>query len=171
MIEALLEAWSLKALPRAGWVRMGIAAPESVAAHSWGIAALVLQLLPAELDLGRALTYAALHDLPEVRTGDITPADGVAVVDKHRAEDAAMAALCADLPRGDELLATWRRYEAQSDDESRFVRQLDRLDMALQALVYERRTGTDLGEFYASAARVIEHPALREVFDALLAAR
>ena len=49
----LLEALSLKDLARAGWVRAGVQHPESVAAHSWGVAWLVLALCPAELDRGR----------------------------------------------------------------------------------------------------------------------
>ncbi len=156
LVDALVEAVALKRVTRAGWVRHGIPAPESVAAHSWGVAWLVTALLPPEMDLGRALSYAVLHDLAEVRTGDITPHDGVSASSKAEREDAAMAALTAALPA--HLLATWRAYEAQRDEEARFVRQLDRLDMAIQAVAY-RELG-DLREFMRSAAAVIDHPAL-----------
>ncbi len=109
MIEALLEAAGLKHVDRAGWRRLGLEHPESVAAHSWGVALLVTLLLPEHLDRGRALTYAALHDLAEARVGDITPADGVPRAEKHRREAAAMRALCAAWgPRGEELLAAWQ---------------------------------------------------------------
>ena len=66
MTERLLEALGLKALPRTGWVRTGVPAPESVAAHSWGVSWLVLVLLPPHLDRHLALAYAVLHDLPDV---------------------------------------------------------------------------------------------------------
>ena len=36
--ELLAEAMRLKALDRAGWKRVGVVNPESVAAHSWGVA-------------------------------------------------------------------------------------------------------------------------------------
>ena len=75
MKDTILEVLGLKALPRTGWERKGVPAPESVAAHSWGVSWLVLVLLPPSLDLRRALTYAVLHDLPEVRAGDWTPHD------------------------------------------------------------------------------------------------
>jgi putative hydrolase of HD superfamily len=169
MIDALLEAARLKALDRAGWVRCGIARPESVAAHSWGVSWLVMALLPAELEQGRALAYAVLHDLPEVRVGDLMPSDGVDGAAKLKRERAAMAALCRTLPGGDGLLATWEAYEAQADPEARFVRQLDRLDMALQAVVYREEHGTDLGEFLESAADVIDHPALATIIEQLRA--
>lgn len=158
--EALLEALGLKALPRAGWVRVGVDGPESVAAHSWGVAWLVLALLPPELDLERALAYAVIHDLAEVRVGDLMPTDGVSAADKNAREHRALVDLLDERP---DLVALWTRYEGQSDPESRFVRQLDRLDMALQAVWYSRRGGPDLTEFLESASRVIEHPVLTPI--------
>lgn len=157
--QALLEALALKHVDRAGWVREGITPVESVAAHSWGISLLVLLLLPPELDRARALTYATLHDIAEAWVGDITPHDGV--TDKHAREDAAMEAFCARTGRPD-LLETWRAYEAQSDAEARFVRQLDRLDMGLQAELYSA-AGGDLSEFTASALKVLADPGLRSI--------
>jgi len=167
MIGVLLEAVGLKAVDRAGWVRRGVSAPESVAAHSWGVAWLVLALLPPELDRERALAYAVLHDLPEVRTGDLMPSDGVEKAEKLRRERTAITALLATLPRGAELTATWEAYEAQTDPEARFVRQLDRLDMALQAVAYAESTPSDLSEFLDSAAKVIDYPTLLPILEAL----
>ena len=169
MTPTLLEVLGLKELTRAGWTRVGIPGPESVADHSWGVAWLVMVLLPADLDRGRALSYAVLHDLPEVRVGDLTPADGVPRATKHAAEAAAMEGLCAGLPNGDRIVQTWTAYEARADPESRFVHQLDKLDMALQACRYGRRCEVDLTEFLESAAQHIEHPRLVAVLDALRA--
>lgn len=147
MIDALLEALALKDVPRTGWRRRGLDDVESVAAHSWGMALLVLVFCPPELNRERCLTYAVLHDLAEAWTGDHPPQDGVE--DKSVREDAAMVALFARLQRP-ELLVTWRDYEAQVDAEARFVKQLDRLDMGLQAQRYVQR-GLDPTEFLNSA--------------------
>lgn len=168
-LDGLLEALRLKALPRAGWVRRGVPGPESVAAHSWGVGWLVLVLLPDELDRERALAYAVLHDLAEVRTGDLTPADGVDPADKARREHAAMVGLCAAVPDGDRLLALAAAYEAQADPEARFVRELDRVDMALQALAYHEAGAAGMAEFVASAERFVTHPKLRPVLAAVRA--
>jgi putative hydrolase of HD superfamily len=164
--QVLLEVLGLKALPRAGWVRAGIPVPETVASHSWGVAWLVLVLLPDDLDRARALSYAVLHDLPEVRAGDITPHDGVSPDDKHAREHLAARQLLGPRP---DLLATWEAYEAQADPEARFVRQLDRVDMALQAWRYTADHGHDLEEFVASAEAFVTHPRLRAVLRALRA--
>lgn len=166
-VAALLEAFALKGVDRRGWVRAGVAGPESVAAHSWGIAALVLVLCPEGLDLGRALAYAVVHDLPEAWVGDITPHDGISADDKHQRERDAMAAFAGRIPRGAALRSLWQAYEAQADPESRWVRQLDRLDMALQAVAYAERGASGMDEFLRSADRAITDPELRAVFDAL----
>lgn len=157
--QALLDALALKDVARAGWVRAGHPDPESVAAHSWGVAWLALALLPPGLDRGRALAYAVIHDLAEAWTGDVTPHDGIPTAEKHASERAAMVALCDRLARPD-LLALWDAYEAQADEESRFVRQLDRLDMALQASRYAAQTGLDPADFLRSAHAGIDDPGL-----------
>ncbi|MCB9663492.1 MAG: HD domain-containing protein [Alphaproteobacteria bacterium] len=164
LLALLREAEALKDLPRAGWVRRGVPAPESVAAHSWGVAFLVLALLPDALDRGRALAYAVLHDLPEVRVGDLTPHDGVEAADKARREARAADALLAARPG---LAALWHAYEAQTDPEARFVRQLDRLDMVLRAAALTDAGTGGLEEFVDSAARVVVDPDLRALLDAL----
>jgi putative hydrolase of HD superfamily len=158
--DALLEALGLKHTDRAGWLRVGVASPESVAAHSWGMALLVLLFLPDALNRERALTYAILHDLAETWTGDITPHDDVP--DKHEREDAAMVAFTERIGRPD-LLDTWRAYEAQADAEARFVKQLDRLDMGLTALLYAR-SGAATDEFLVSARSGLDE-ALRALID------
>lgn len=158
--ERLVEALLLKEVPRAGWIRAGVAQPESVAAHSWGVAWLVLALCPEGIDRGRALAIAVLHDLGEARIGDITPHDGVGVEDKRRMEGEAMAAMVGPLAGGDELLALWREYEEASTPEGRFVKACDKLDMALQAERYRRRDRVDTEELVVSALRAIDDDVL-----------
>jgi putative hydrolase of HD superfamily len=138
--EALLEALGLKDVTRAGWIRAGVANPESVAAHSWGMALLATQLCPEELDLQRVLELCILHDIAEVRVGDITPHDDIHPDEKHRLETQAIHEM------GIEASEIFAEYESQSTPESRFVRYLDKLDMALQAEIYESQN-LDLSEF------------------------
>ena len=148
--DRLREALALKDLPRAGWARVGIERPESVAAHSWGVAWLVLALCPPGIDRGRALAIAVLHDLAEVRIGDLTPHDAVAPADKSRAELEALSDMVAPLAAGEEMVALWRELEEGSSPEGRLVKACDKLDMALQAQRYRRR-GVDTSEFVDSA--------------------
>ena len=138
--EALKEALGLKDVIRAGWIRAGVENPESVAAHSWGMALLATQLCPEELNLQRVLELCILHDVAEVHVGDITPHDNVSPEEKHRLESEAIQKM------GIDATEAFAEYEAQQSAESRFVRYLDKLDMALQAEIYEGQD-LDLSEF------------------------
>ena len=46
-------------------------------------------------------------------------------------------------------------YEEQKTEESKFVKYLDKLDMAYMARLYEGQQGLDLEEFVTSARKVI----------------
>ena len=163
-MNLLDEVLALKHLDRAGWRRVGIDRPESVAAHTWGVCWLVLVLCPDELDRNHALQMAVIHDLAETRTGDITPHDGVSPAEKGRMESDAIAQMLRERP---DLAALWQDYEAQESEEARFVHDLDRLDMALQAVRYGRELGADTDEFLDSARRDIRHPIVRAELDKL----
>ena len=171
----LLAAWyaasRLKRIHRRGWLARGLPAErgESVADHVFGVAVLALLLGPGRpaLDPGRLLRLALVHDLGESGAGDLIPSDGVPPAEKTARERAALAALAADLTGGAELLADWEDYEAGASPEARFVRQLDRLEMALQAVAYARTEGLPPGEFLASAGRAVDDPELRGFLDEL----
>lgn len=137
----------LKQIPRTGWVRAGVDLPESVAAHSWGMSILAMHLCPEELDRMRVFELCIVHDLPEVIVGDLTPHDDTS--SKSYDEHEAMKKLAP------QWLDRFEEYEAQETAESKFVKYLDKLDMALMARLYEDSQGLDLSEFIQSAREVI----------------
>lgn len=145
-VELLAEALGLKDLPRAGWERVGIRHGESVADHSFGVAFAAMVLTPPALDRTRVLELALLHDLPEVRVGDITPYDGVSREEKKVREAEAAGALFADHPH---LAALWAELVAAQTPEARFVKRLDHVDLRLQARRYGAR-GFAVADFFAS---------------------
>lgn len=155
MRDELMVLMNLKSVMRTGWVRAGIEHPESVAAHSWGMALLALRLCPPGLDLTKVLTYCLIHDLPEILVGDLTPEDDRST--KAEDEHAAMKVLAP------QWLETFESYERQDTEEARFVHQLDRLDMGLQAQVYEAETGLDLSQFLESAKAVVNDAHLSDL--------
>lgn len=163
----LLEAVTLKSVDRAGWKRHGINPPESVAAHSWGVSWLVLVLCPPELNRHQALAMAILHDLPEVRCGDITPYDSVSTEEKAELETAAIKGMLKGIPQGDELVATWREYQSGQSPEARFVKACDKLDMALQAESYSHQhPSANLQEFIDSALAKLDTNELSNLIKA-----
>ena len=144
MRDQLLQMLQLKDIERTGWVRAGVNKPESVAAHSWGMAILALKLCPSELDLTRVLSICLVHDLAEVIVGDLTPHDDIQGDEKHRLEREAMLSMAP------EWVDLFDEYESASTPEAKFVKTMDKLDMGLQAMNYQQQ-GLDLSEFITSA--------------------
>jgi putative hydrolase of HD superfamily len=161
--EALLTQLGLKSLARQGWVDVGVPQPESVAAHSWGVALLAIHLLPQHLDMAKALSFAVLHDLPEVTTGDFTPRHQISKEEKVQLERRALTNLLQETPRAATVTALFEDYLSQDCEESRFIHQLDKLDMALQAVYYRRTSNVDLLVFIDSAACDIYDPKLQQI--------
>ena len=143
----LKEILGLKNVLRTGWVRSGVKSPESVAAHSWGMSMLALKLTPSNLDLQRVLSMCIVHDVPEVRVGDLTPHDDTST--KTEDEHKAMQELAP------EWVTLLEEYEQGQTLEAKFVKQLDKLDMALQAEIYQADQGISLEEFIESARKKI----------------
>ncbi len=191
-IEALLRAFAVKRTTRAGWHRVGVGDPESVGDHSWGTALLALEFAGlAGVPAHRAAAMAVVHDLPEAITGDVPyRPEGRAGPDEQRArldvpaggatpehavrggkaerEAAAMAELTAE---GDEARTLWNEYEAGATPTAQFVRDMNLIDMCLQAVIYaeaEASPGHDsLREFLDSSAPRLQTKVGRRLFAAL----
>ncbi len=199
LAELFTLAGNLKKLKRQGWIDRGVDQPESVADHSWRLALMTLLVASEdpEIDAGRAVRLALVHDLPESLTGDITPFDDqlrepeadrtslfhdlpeysdAADQSKTEAERRAIHQLTADLPAdlAAMLIESWEEYEAGETAEARLVRQLDKLETWLQALEY-RQIQPDLiiESFRKGTERDLTDPdliALRRAIDALFRA-
>ena len=173
LVEAALEWNQLKQLYRQGWLRGGVPPVrcESVAEHTAGILwlALLLQAQHPELQSEKVLQMALLHDLGEVYAGDLTPAHAVSKTEKHHLEQQAVQQVLGKLPNTAPLLALWQEYETGESPEAVWVRQLDRLEMAVQACSYALQNLVNPAEYLQSAARVIHHPALRPILEELSA--
>lgn len=176
LVELYFAFSHLKHLFRQGWLRVGIpeARCESVAEHSFAVALLALFVAEErfpDLDAGKVVKIALLHDLAEAYAGDITMHDGVSKEDKERLEREGMAKLFAGVPGGERYVALWEEYEAQSSREAVLVKQMDRLEMALQGCVYEHQLGLDLSQFFASARGAMVWEEVRGILDEVEAAR
>ena len=121
--------------------------------------------------IAKVLQMALLHDFGEIYAGDLTPADRVDSEDKHRLEAQSVTRVLAKLPGGQVYLALWDEFERGESAESQLVRQIDRLEMALQAGVYERQGATGLDEFFDTAGQAVKWPELRGILDEVLRLR
>ncbi|HLH71944.1 MAG TPA: HD domain-containing protein [Chloroflexota bacterium] len=166
LMPILEAAGALKNLRRSGWRRVGLPNGESVADHSYRLSIMATLIAPRlGLNAEKAVRLALFHDLPEARAGDVTPAEGVSPNVKHAREAVALSEIVANAPNGSVIYDWWREYVCQATPEARLIHQLDKLEMALQALEYEREEGVDLEEFWQSARAALCEPTLIEFYD------
>lgn len=153
LLDLLLEVQVLDRVPRMGYVLRGVSRPESVAEHSWHVAFLVATLTPQipEVNAARALEMALLHDLAELRIGDLpqTVARYFPAGAKAAAESAALEEILAPLPpRSRELLTD---YRARISPEARLVKACDKLQLMIKVSEYQRWGEGALSEFWGNA--------------------
>lgn len=165
---------TLKLLPRTGWLQRGLQNVESVAEHSFGVATLALVVgdLHPELDRGKLLAMALVHDLAEALIGDL-PASASRLFGKdakREAERKAMLELLIGLPLAGSYLELWEEYSQAATPEARLIKALDRLEMLAQAIAYERAGIRGLGEFWQERNSLGEEfPVVRALADTLFA--
>ncbi|KAA3654737.1 MAG: HD family hydrolase [Chloroflexi bacterium] len=172
IINTLFHGNQLKRSARTGWVQRGVPNAENVAAHSYGVvfATMVLaELVEIPIDLGRALAIAALHDLPEGLTTDIpTPAwrylpPGV----KTDVERGAMQEILAGSPFAAQFMDLWEELHGGETAVSHLVHDADKLDMFVQALIYQEQTGNQhLQEFWKKPFK-FHYPQTQAIYDEL----
>ncbi len=176
-IENILDFYKIlaemKALFRQGWLNAQIDKNicESVAEHSFSMALTAIYLLPLfpELNNEKAIKMCLIHDLAEAYIGDFTPIDGLNHKEKFNLEYNAINQIFAKFPKGNELLTLWNEFENASSPEGEFVRDIDKLDMLLQSLVYEVITDTALSDFQKSALESIKNKQISKIaFDLII---
>ncbi|MEE9151611.1 MAG: HD domain-containing protein [Thermoplasmata archaeon] len=148
----------LKRMKRSGWLRHEIQEPESVADHSFRtafMAMIVGDLM--DVNTEKLVKMALIHDLAEVVAGDITPHDGITREDKRKREEEGLRQLLKGVPNGNSYIDLWMEYEEQKSQEARLLRNIDKLEMAIQAAEYQRLyPEKDLSEFISEAKSHID---------------
>ncbi|PSR82127.1 HD domain-containing protein [Coniella lustricola] len=159
----------LKTTKREGWRRFGILRGESISDHMYRMALISMFAPPSirsKVDLHKCMKMCLIHDMAESLVGDITPVDGVAKPEKNRREAATMDYITKNLlgnvwggdgkSVAEDILAVWQEYEDSETLESHFVHDIDKLELLLQMVEYEKRgeRKLDLGEFAYVATRL-----------------
>lgn len=176
IIRLFYDFSQLKNLYRQGWLHNGVpeAECESVADHSFGVALLGYVLAKEyrpDLDADLVMRLGLFHEIGEIHAGDLTPRDSVSTGEKSDREFAGVKQVFSHMKVPQQYVDIWRQYENQVTLESVFVHQVDKLEMALQASLYERLGNTGLDEFFPYVKERLASPELKSVLDDVLAAR
>ncbi len=175
LLELVLELQALDRVPRMGYLLRGVVEAESVSEHSWHVVFLVWALAPRcpGVDAARAVEIALVHDLAELRLGDLprTTARYFPAGAKRTAEGAAIAEILA--PLGDGARALWEDYAAGASPEAKLVKACDKLQLMLKVAVYESWGEGRLAEFWDNPDNFPDggFPAVCELFEGLRRAR
>jgi len=164
---------NLKNIPRQGWIdKLSINNPESVADHTFSMA--MMGMIFSDLknyDTVKILKIILLHDLAESITGDITP-EKISKDKKALLENKTMKKILNDLPPllQKQYNTLWKEYHLNNSKEAKFVHQLDRLEMAMQAKIYSKKghSKEKMNAFFDSARNEITDPTLLELFRKIL---
>ncbi len=136
LIEYILK---LKNIKRAGWIsKAKILRPESVADHSYSLTALSMVFSDLlGLDTEKVMKMCIIHDLAESIIGDYMPNE-ISIEEKQIKEDNAMKIILSSFPDKITLLYSnmWKEYCLDQTKEARLVKQLDKVEMFLQANQY-----------------------------------
>ena len=170
--EFFFQIAGLKKLPRSGWkIKAGLNNSESVAEHSYmmSVMAMVLSDLKS-LNSEKVIKMSILHDWAESKIGDFMP-DEIGYDKKSELENYAMVEILESLPQTiqSDYQNIWDEFLVRDTPESRLVHELDKLEMALQAKIYEKDVDPErVKPFIISAVEQIIDPDLKKILVDIL---
>ncbi len=170
LLNLLYLGMQMKDLYRQGWLKVGVPEEkcESDADHCYSVVLLsfllAMQLFP-ELDVNRVIKIAILHDLAEAVVGDFTPWDKITPKEKHEKERIAIKSILAPLNNSAELFNYWDEYDRASSPEARLVKQVDKLEIYLQASIYKSLFPIDFTDFLTNSRRKITDKRLLKIVE------
>jgi len=173
ILDFLKDTVNLKTISRQGWIdKLSIKNPESVADHSYSMAMMAMIISDLEnYDSEKILKMTLLHDLAESKVGDITP-EQMTQEKKRKIENNAFNEIINKLPHMLKLqyAEIWKEYQSNCSKESQFVHQIDKLEMALQAKIYQKngKTIQDIETFLESAKTSVTDKKLKEIFTKII---
>ena len=170
--EFFFQIAELKKLPRSGWkIKVGLENSESVAEHSYMMSVMSMVLSDMKsLDSEKVLKMAILHDWAESKIGDFMP-DQIGYDKKSELENYAMNEILESLPEKiqNDYQNLWNEFLLRETQESKLVHELDKLEMALQAKIYEKESDPErVRPFIISAVEQIIDPDVKKVLMDIL---
>ncbi len=173
ILDFFKTAVNLKNIYRQGWInKLSLKHPESVADHSYSMAIMGMVISDLEnYNSEKILKMILLHDLAESKIGDYTP-NQISKENKIKIENNAYDEIINSLPDAIKLQygQIWEEYQKQESPESKIVHQIDKLEMALQAKMYQNEGSPKetIESFFKSAENEITHPKLKELFNQII---
>ncbi len=158
MLDKLVEISEiLDSLARSGWMLRSIPAclSETVSQHSYRVALLTLGLAAklsskgVNVDVGRAVLLALIHDIAEAYIGDISP-----MFKGYNVKEPAELEAVIERIGIENITRLFREYQEQESIEALIVRLADQLATLSKAYKYSRM-GYDVSDIIENTRRTI----------------
>lgn len=114
-----------------------------------------------KLDMKKLYDMALIHDLGETATSDIRFEEGKEIIapesSKHEIEYEILKRILPATGKGDYYISLWEEFRDQETNESKFLKQVEKLEMCLQALEYEENghPARQLDEFWENTEKYL----------------
>ncbi len=176
IVDFLARGVQLKNVERQAWILKGIAPSESVADHSFNCALIALVYARARgMDEHRLISLALMHDIGKTVIGDVISQRGKTVnIQKQRAKHGEELAAIRDIFAGlnvPDVQDIVEDFLKQESEEARAMKEIDKLEMVMQALAYEQNVEdpNTLVEFWESAAKYLYSSFAWSLFESMKA--
>ena len=149
LLQFYLLATELKDKIRSGWKVWNIDRErvESVAEHIYGTCILAISIdsqFELDIDLYKVIIMFVLHEIEEIKIGDLTPFDKVTKEEKRKIGKQAVEEVLITLDKKVQYIELIEEFENMKTNESRFAKMCDKLEADIQCKLYCEEKSIDI---------------------------
>jgi len=151
MLQFYLLVTQLKDKIRRGWELWNIDRKrvESVAEHIYGTCILAISIdseFDLNIDIYKVVMMLVLHEIEEVKIGDLTPFDKVTKEEKRRMGKQAVQEILNSLSKKADYIELIEEFEEMKTRESIFAKMCDKLEADIQCKLYCEEKSIDINK-------------------------
>lgn len=151
MLRFYVLATELKDLIRKGWKNWNIdrTRVESVAEHIYGTCILAIAIdseFNLNIDVYKVVMMLVLHEIEEIKIGDLTPFDKVTKEEKRKLGKAAVEEILNTLNKKTEYIELIEEFENMQTEEAKFAKMCDKLEADIQCKIYCEENSLDINK-------------------------
>lgn len=141
LLQFYLLATELKEKIRSGWKVWNIDRErvESVAEHIYGTCILAISIdsqFELDIDLYKVIIMLVLHEIEEIKIGDLTPFDKITKEEKKKIGKQAVEEVLSTLDKKVQYIELIEEFENMQTNESMFAKMCDKLEADIQCKLY-----------------------------------
>ena len=149
-IEFLFEIWTLRNTART-WNQFFSKDVANVSEHTLRVCFIAIIIAENEKvkDIWKVLKMALIHDIPEIRTGDV---NYISKMYTDRKEEIALQDQIKNVSWWEEFFKLWQEFEKQETIEGQIIKDSDNLDVEFE-LIEQSYKGIKLADIFLEKRR------------------